>query len=639
MKTFVDAQIRHALSNVKPRRVGRAINPLVTCAVIAFVGFLASIACAVPSFAQIAGTVQLNIERRGHTATLLEDGKVLIVGGDNQSGIVNQVELLDPASQTSSLAAMPIVARTDHSATILADGRVLIIGGRDQNGSLTSTEIYNLLTATFTAGPALTTTRSGHTSTVLANGNILVAGGDASGSAELYNPTTQSFSLIAGSMNTARKFQSAILLNNGQVLIAGGVGAENNVLNTAEVYDPSSQSFYVPPTDMQTPRALGILKLLSDGKVQIIGGDAELSMEVFDPTNGIFIAKALLPPNADLLGATLSTQSRAALFSPTISQDPLLQGVLTPEQLALLDRADHSITELPSRNQALVAGGINSAGQTFNSATLVSSSTASVTTDKTDYAPGEIVTIIGGGFQPNEQVQLSLHEFPEAYPDITFTAVANQQGNFVATDFAPQLIDLDRIFTLTAIGQSSGFTAQTAFKDAAKTTSTSVSCSPSSVGIGSSSTCTATVTNTGTGNNTPDGTVNFTSSGSGTFTAPSSCTLPSNPGNNLASCSVAYTPSSGAGTHTITGTYVPANTANFSGSAGGFGLTVTATGTAPTITSSNNTTFTVGTAGSFTVTTTGSPTPAITKTGTLPTGITFIDNSNGTATLSGTPAL
>jgi hypothetical protein len=466
MKTFVDAQIEHAPSNVKLRRASRAINPLVTCAVITFVGFLASLACAVPSFAQIVGTVQLNIERRGHTATLLEDGKVLIVGGDNESGIVNQVELLDPTSQTSSLAAMPIVGRTDHTATRLADGRVLIIGGRDQTGSLTSTEIYDPLTATFTAGPSLTTPRSGHTATVLANGNILVAGGDASGSAELYNPTTQSFSLIAGGMNTARKFQSAILLNNGQVLIAGGVGAQNNVLNTAEVYDPSSQSFYLPPTDMQTPRALATLKLLADGKVQIIGGDAELSMEVFDPTNGIFIAKALLPPNADLLGATVSTQSRAALFSPTISQDPLLQGVLTPEQLALLDRADHSITELPSRNQALVAGGINSGGQTLNTATLVSSSTASVTTDKTDYAPGQIVTITGNGFQPNEQVDIYFHEFPEEYPDIFRSVAANQQGNFVTADFAPQQIDLGRIFTVTATGQSSGFTAQTAFKDA-----------------------------------------------------------------------------------------------------------------------------------------------------------------------------
>jgi hypothetical protein len=85
--------------------------------------------------------------------------------------------------------------------------------------------------------------------------------------------------------------------------------------------------------------------------------------------------------------------------------------VLTSEQLALLDRADQSITELPSRNQALVAGGINSTGQILNSAKLVNSSSASVTTDKTDYAPGQIVTITGSGFQPNEQVDISLTNF------------------------------------------------------------------------------------------------------------------------------------------------------------------------------------------------------------------------------------
>jgi hypothetical protein len=60
--------------------------------------------------------------------------------------------------------------------------------------------------------------------------------------------------------------------------------------------------------------------------------------------------------------------------------------------------------------------------------------------------------------------------------------------------------------------------------------------------------------------------------------------------------------------------------------------------TAPAIVSANSTTFTVGAAGSFTVTATGSPTPSLTETGTLPTGVTFTDNGNGTATLSGTPA-
>src|SRR5437867_2376948 len=59
---------------------------------------------------------------------------------------------------------------------------------------------------------------------------------------------------------------------------------------------------------------------------------------------------------------------------------------------------------------------------------------------------------------------------------------------------------------------------------------------------------------------------------------------------------------------------------------------------APTITSANVTTFTVGSAGTFTVTTSGSPTPSIAVNGALPSGVTFVDNGNGTGTLAGTPA-
>ncbi|MGE5304048.1 MAG: Kelch repeat-containing protein, partial [Alphaproteobacteria bacterium] len=465
METFLDKQMGiHPLTPTS-LKASRPIKRLAAWLFIAVVGLLASIACAVPSLAQIVGTAQLNVERRGHTATLLDDGKILIVGGDNQSGMVSLTELLDPTEQTSAAGPSLATARTDHTATSLSDGRVLVIGGRDSNGALTSTEIYNPLTGAFTAGPSLTTPRSGHTATILSDGKILIAGGDASGSAELYDPTTESFSLVAASMSISRKFHSAILIHSGQVLIVGGVNAQDAVLKTAEVFDPSSQSFNLLPTDLQTPRALAALKLLADGKVQIIGGDAELSMEVFDPTTGIFNAKALLPPNGDLLGATLSTQSRAALFSPVVSQDPLLQGILTPEQVALLDRADQSITELPARNQALVAGGVNNAGQVLNSAMLVKSSSTSVTTDKTDYAPGEIVTITGTGFQPNEQIDIYFHEFPEEYPDIFLSAVANQQGNFIASEFAPQPIDIGRTFTLTVVGLSSGFTGQTVFTD------------------------------------------------------------------------------------------------------------------------------------------------------------------------------
>ena len=105
MKNFLDARMKRQplIVNFRPRR--RAINGRIVWSLVAVVGLLASLACVVPSFAQILGTAQLNVERRGHSATLLEDGKVLIVGGDNLSGMVSQAEIFDTISQTSSVVA------------------------------------------------------------------------------------------------------------------------------------------------------------------------------------------------------------------------------------------------------------------------------------------------------------------------------------------------------------------------------------------------------------------------------------------------------------------------------------------------------------------------------------------------------
>jgi LPXTG-site transpeptidase (sortase) family protein len=101
----------------------------------------------------------------------------------------------------------------------------------------------------------------------------------------------------------------------------------------------------------------------------------------------------------------------------------------------------------------------------------------------------------------------------------------------------------------------------------------------------------------------------------------------------------------GDGTATLSGTPVAGDSAVYSISlttSNGIGVDATQTLTltineAPSITSSNNTTFVAGTLGSFVVTTTGSPTPTISKSGALPGGVSFVDQGNGTAILSGTP--
>ena len=126
-----------------------------------------------------------------------------------------------------------------------------------------------------------------------------------------------------------------------------------------------------------------------------------------------------------------------------------------------------------------------------------------------------------------------------------------------------------------------------------------------------------------------------TEGGSGPITLTATGALPAGvtfTDNGDGTATLAGTPDAGTG-----GTYP----LTFTGTAVGPPVTQSFTLTveqAPAITSPATTTFTVSVAGTFTVNTTGAPPPAISATGALPTGVTFLDNGDGTATLAGTPA-
>ena len=437
--------------------------------------FVCALAIAVSAQAQIIDSVSLNVERRGHSATSLKDGRVLIVGGENTGGVVSQAEVFDPASNTF-LVIGASSGRTDHTATLLADGRVLIAGGRDNSGPLASTEIFNPADNSFSAGPSLGRARAGHTATTLGDGRILLAGGDAAGSAETLDIDHQLASPV-GSLAEPRVLHGAGLLKDGRVLIVGGVDPADNaqVLDSAEIFDPQTGQFSSTTTTMGVARALPLVKVLPDGKVQIIGGSADFSMEMFNAESSVFSALAHLPPTPDLLEATLGTESRAALISSAIVGAPALQSALQDPAIAeLLDRSDYTVTEIPQTDTALVAGGVNDKGEVLALSALISSSQATVTTDRFDYAPAKTVTITGAGWQPGESVVMVLHEEPETHPDITVTSNADSDGNFINTDFAPASSDMGRTFTVTAVGSISLKSAQTAFTDAASITITKV---------------------------------------------------------------------------------------------------------------------------------------------------------------------
>jgi N-acetylneuraminic acid mutarotase len=132
-------------------------------------------------------------------------------------------------------------ARTEQTATLLPNGTVLIAAGQDQNGDdLTSAEIYNPSTNSWTPTGSLNTGRGwGLTQTLLPNGTVLVAGGidsnyDNLSSAEIYDPNTSIWT-PTGSLNDGRRSHTATLLLNGTVLAVGGAG-QTGVLASAELY-------------------------------------------------------------------------------------------------------------------------------------------------------------------------------------------------------------------------------------------------------------------------------------------------------------------------------------------------------------------------------------------------------------------
>jgi hypothetical protein len=182
------------------------------------------------------------------TATVLQDGRVLIVGNaDNSSGYIEHEELYDPVTGTFKLTGkMHTVGFgsdiwAGHTATLLPNGKVLLAGGTSEDfGYFRIAELYDPSTDTFTATANMTIARAGHTATLLPDGTVLLAGGQYIGSiisAELYNPATGTFSEI-GAMTTGRFWQSATLLRDGTVLIAGGFGPPQT--SSAELYHPAA---------------------------------------------------------------------------------------------------------------------------------------------------------------------------------------------------------------------------------------------------------------------------------------------------------------------------------------------------------------------------------------------------------------
>jgi hypothetical protein len=267
--------------------------------------------------------------RAGAAAAQLPNGKVFVVGGCPALGscALPSAEIYDPATDTWSAAASLPKGRVNSTATVLTSGpnagSVLVVGGAvylagssDSTASM-SADLYNPTTNSWSAAGNISTARSAHTANVLNNGNVLIVGGIADGAAtpmtscELYDATTNTWTTMA-SLATARSQHRAVLLTNGNLLVATGwTGTTYSA--TAELYDPAANTWSAAGT-LITPRDQSTATLLGNGHVLVaagLNGTGLTSAELYDPvantwtSAGDLLVSLYAPTAVKLAGGTV----------------------------------------------------------------------------------------------------------------------------------------------------------------------------------------------------------------------------------------------------------------------------------------------------------------------------------------------
>ena len=207
--------------------------------------FLSSAELFDPVTGQFTTTGAMSVARESHAAVRLIDGRVLIIGGHRgrraDITLYASAEAYDPRSGTFSPVGGMRNRRHKHDAVLLQDGRVLVMGGsdeRDNRGMYRSTELFDPGTNAFSEGPEMQRERYKHvgSAVVLPNGQVLLAGGAAE--AELFTPGTNRFSLVAGAVPVAGLFSAVALIGTTDVLITGGYGHDRGPQAAAWRYRP-----------------------------------------------------------------------------------------------------------------------------------------------------------------------------------------------------------------------------------------------------------------------------------------------------------------------------------------------------------------------------------------------------------------
>jgi N-acetylneuraminic acid mutarotase len=261
-----------------------------------------------PATARWTTVAPMTTPRLGHTLTLLANGNVLATGGtsaDTASGAGGGQTIRPDATAeiynvqankwTKTEGGMS-TPRFEHSATLLDDGRVLIAGGQGppisgNSAALATTEIYDPAVDSFRKSNDMSDARFNHTAVKLPDRTVMVVGGaggtngDTSlATAEVFNPADGRWT-PAGALTNSRTGHSAVVFNDGRVLVAGGESVTRGArrsLNSAEIFNLERREWQ-SAGNMNCARSEAGATVLGDGTAIVVAGDFAAPGQQPDP--------------------------------------------------------------------------------------------------------------------------------------------------------------------------------------------------------------------------------------------------------------------------------------------------------------------------------------------------------------------
>ena len=398
-------------------------------------------------------TSSLNTMRTGATATLLNNGTILVVGGSSDgtaAGALSSAEIFDPIAGTftalTGTGQSITVARFSHTATLLPNGKVVFVGGQNSSGALSTMEVYDPSSQTFTAiGDTLSVARTGHAATLLMNGTILFTGGSGLASAEIYDPVAHTSTPLTASMTTDRTNHAAVLLPDGNVLVAGGMSAGSAVKST-ELYNSAAGTF-AATGNMQKLRSGLTATILDSGRVLVAGGSnstypavasAELYTPSFDPLGTAAVSSSDITDN--ITGACVLTLTGTGATTCQLADAPSEVGT-NPHTIAVTYSPASDQVHSSSNNSSQSDGNNNLTVNKADTSTTVASSVNPSTYGQAVTFTATVGAVSPGSGTPTGTVQFEDNGSPIGSPvslptgsaSVTFATSALSAGTHAIT--------------------------------------------------------------------------------------------------------------------------------------------------------------------------------------------------------------